>query len=336
MERSTMPEVTPAYGAGSDYDPLRMAVVGIVDDLTLPPYNPTLHHYNDEVREALIAADGKPTSIKAAMPERYARTAEQLDSLAALYENNGVKVLRPRPYSEEEKRYLDNLQPGTSLLYPADPVITIGKHFIELNIRRAYRRKEVFALRDAVLPLIAADREARHVAMPAAQPFAPSSGGPGPYLEGGDIVRFGTHLYVGESDIASNRAGTDWLARYVEPFGYQVHPVPMKGRVLHLLGVACLLREGLLMLYRPELVEGTLPGPLGDWEVIELTEQEARAFATVGVSLDDKRYVMPAGLNRIADALDRHGIEPIQITFDQVGFWGGSVSCSTHALSRAL
>jgi glycine amidinotransferase len=329
-----MSATTPAYGLRSDYDPLCMAVVGIADDLTLPPYNTTLTHYNDEVRDALIAAKGKPTSIEHAMPERFEKTAEQLDTLAALYEDNGIEVVRPRPYTEEEKRYLSDLQPGTSLLYPADPVITIGKHYIELNIRRAYRRKEVFPLRELAMPLIAADPEARHVAMPPAQPFDPSSGGPGPYLEGGDIVRFENHLYVGESPIASNRAGTDWLARYIEPFGYHVHAVPMKGGVLHLLGISCLLREGLLMLYRPELVEGTLPGPLGEWEVIELTEQEAGAFATVGVSLDDKRYVMPAGLNRVADELDRRGIEPVQLTYDQVGFWGGSVSCSTGALSR--
>ncbi len=329
-----MTETTPAYGAQTDYDCLRMAVVGIADNLTLPPFNPTLHHYNDEVLEALIAADGKPTSIKKTMPERYAKTAEQLDQLAAFYENNGITVFRPRPYTEEEKRYLDDLQPGTSLLYPADPVITIGKHYIELNIRRAYRRKEVFPLRDVVAPLIATDPAARHVAMPAAQPFDPSSAGPGPYLEGGDIVRYKNCLYVGESDIASNRAGTNWLKRYIEPFGYTVYPVPMKGSVLHLLGITCLLREGLLMLYRPEMVKETLPGPLGDWETIELTEQEAQAFATVGVSLDDRRYVMPAGLNRVADELNRRGVEPIQITYDQVSFWGGSVSCSTSALSR--
>lgn len=330
-----MSEVTPAFGAHSDFDPLRMAVVGIADNLTLPPYNPTLHHYNDEVIEALKASDCKATSIRQVMPERYEKTAEQLDSLVALYENNGVTVFRPRPYTEEERRYLDDLQPGTSLLYPADPVVTIGKHYIELNIRRAYRRKEVFPLREVVAPLIEADLDARHVAMPAAQPFDPSSGGAGPYLEGGDIVRYGSYLYVGESDIASNRAGTDWLTRYIEPYGYTVYPVPMKGEVLHLLGITCLLREGLLMLYRSEMIAERLPGPLGDWEVIELTEQEASAFATVGVSLDDKRYVMPAGLNRVADELDRRGVEPIQIPYDQVGFWGGSVSCSTQALTRA-
>ena len=136
-----MPATTPAFGTRSDYDPLRMAVVGIADNLTLPPYNPTLHHYNDEVSDALKASDGKASSIKQVMPERYEKTAEQLDSLAALYEKDGITVFRPRPYTEAERRYLDDVQPGTSLLYPADPVVTIGKHYIELNIRRAYRRR---------------------------------------------------------------------------------------------------------------------------------------------------------------------------------------------------
>ena len=43
---------------------------------------------------------------------------------------------------------------------------------------------------------------------------------------------------------------------------------------------------------------------------------------------------MPAGLNRVADELGRRGSEPVQLPYDQVSFWGGSVSCSIHALSR--
>lgn len=60
------------------------------------------------------------------------------------------------------------------------------------------------------------------------------------------------------------------------------------------------------MAYLPPLVDG-LPEPVKDWEVIELTEQEARTFATVGVSLDEKTYMLPAGHNRVIDELDRRG-----------------------------
>ncbi len=318
---------------GSDYGKLRQVVVGIADDLTLPPYSPALVHYNAELKQALIGNDGKPLAIADAFPERFERTVEQLASLAEFYEKRGIDVLRARPYTDEEKAYLGSLQGGHSLLYPADPVYVLGNHYLEVNIRRAYRRKEVFPLRELVMPLIEADAQARHVAMPAAQPFTPSGEGPGPYLEGGDIIIVGSDLIVGESDIASNRAGTNWLKRYIEPHGYTVHPMPMRGELLHALGAICILRQGLLMAYLPALIDG-LPEPLRDWEIIELTEHEAKSFATVGVSLDDSTYVMPAGNNRVVEELDKRGIEPIAIPFDDVSFWGGSVRCSTLPLAR--
>jgi N-dimethylarginine dimethylaminohydrolase len=321
------------FGAYTDFGELRAVIVGSAEGLALPPFNPTLHHYNDEVQAALKASGDAPLDIRKAMPERWQKTVEQLDHLAALYQKNGIQVYRPRPFTEEERHYLANLQHGTSLLYPADPVYTVGKHYIEVNIRRAYRRKEVFPLRDLVAPLLAADAKTHHVVMPPAQPFTPSSGGPGPYLEGGDIICYRNHLFVGESDIASNRAGTEWLRNYIQPFGYQVHPMPMKGNFLHLLGIMALVREGVLLLYRDEL-QCELPQPLKDWDVIELSEAEARNFATVGVSLDDRRYVMPTGLGRVGEELVRRGVEPVEIEYDHVSYWGGSVSCSTHAIAR--
>ena len=320
------------FGAYTDFGRLRAAIVGSADGLALPPFNPTLHHYNDEVQTALRRSGDQPLLVAEVMPERWHKTVEQLDQLAALYESNGVQVYRPRPYSEEEIEYLAHLQPGHSLLYPADPVYTLGKRYFELNIRRAYRRKEVFPLREIVAPMISSDAEASHVVMPAPQPFEPSSGGPGPYLEGGDMICYQNHVFVGESDIASNRAGTDWLESHITP-EYQMHRMPMKGTVLHLLGAMVLIREGLLILYRDEL-NCDLPEPLKDWDVIEISEAEARAYATVGVSLDDERYIIPAGLHRVNEELDRRGVQPIPIDFEHVGYWGGCVSCATQAISR--
>ena len=320
------------FGAYTDFGRLRAAIVGSADGLALPPFNPTLHHYNDEVQAALRRSGDQALLVAEVMPERWHKTVEQLEQLAALYESNGVQVYRPRPYSEEETEYLAHLQPGHSLLYPADPVYTLCKRYFELNIRRAYRRKEVFPLREIVAPMISSDAEASHVVMPAPQPFEPSSGGPGPYLEGGDIICYQNHVFVGESDIASNRAGTDWLESHITP-EYQMHRMPMKGTVLHLLGAMVLIREGLLILYRDEL-NCDLPEPLKDWDVIDISEAEARAYATVGGSLDDERYIIPAGLHRVNEELDRRGVQPIPIDFEHVGYWGGCVSCATQAISR--
>ena len=328
-----MNETDVDFGAYTDFGTLRAAIVGSAEGLTLPPFNPTLHHYNKELQSALKASGQRPLDVRTAMPERWEKTVIQLDALADLYQQNGVRVYRPRGYSSEEHRYLAELQPGASLLYPADPVYTVGKHYIEVNIRRAYRRKEVFPLRDLVAPLLAADPEAHHVVMPAALPFAPSYAGPGPYLEGGDIVCYKKHLFVGESGIASNRAGTEWLKSYIEPYGYEVHPMPMKGNLLHLLGIMVLVREGVLLLFRDEL-DCELPAPIRDWDVIEISQDEAAAYATVGVSLDDRRYVMPTQLGRIGEELSRRGIEPIEFDYENVSYWGGCLSCSTHAIAR--
>ena len=94
------------FGAYTDFGRLRTAIVGSAQGLALPPFNPTLHHYNDEVQAALKASGDQPLDIAKAMPERWEKTAEQLDNLAALYEANGIKVHRPRPYSDEERQYL--------------------------------------------------------------------------------------------------------------------------------------------------------------------------------------------------------------------------------------
>jgi len=88
-----------------------------------------------------------------------------------------------------------------------------------------------------------------------------------------------------------------------------------------------------LLLFRDEL-NCELPEPIRDWDVIEINESEAREFATVGVSLDDRRYVMPTDLSRVAEELSRRGVEPIEIEYKAVSYWGGCLSCSTHAIAR--
>ncbi len=320
-------------GAASEYGRLRQAVVGIADGLTLPPFSGDLSHYNPELRSVLEKSGGKPVDVKEHFPERWQETAEQMDGVAKILEDRGVTVHRPRPFNEAEAGYLSNLQPGKAQLYPADPVFVIDKHYIEINIRRAYRRKEVFPLRDLIRPIVDADPDATADAMPPAAPWSPAGEGPGPFLEGGDIIILGNDLIVGMGDLCSNRAGLDWLERTMAPYGYAVHPVRIKGPILHALGIMCLLREGLLMAYLPAMADG-LPEPLKDWDVIEITEDEMLKHATVGVSIDDKHYLIDPHFNRVMDQLVKYGVEPVPAPCDAIGFWGGAIRCITLPLTR--
>ena len=320
-------------GSHSEYGKLREVIVGSARDLTLPPFGEDLSHYNDELRSVLRATGNQPLSVAEHFPKRWEETHRQIEGIAGLYEANGIRVHRLRPYRSQEKTYLDFLQQGYSQLYPADPVFMVGRHFMEINIRRAYRRKEVFPIRDIVLPMIERDPQMHHVAMPSAQPWSPSGAGPGPFLEGGDILIMGRDLLVGMGNLCSNLAGFEWLTRYLEPYGYTTHPMPIAGDILHALGVICLLREGLAMACLSALADG-LPPPLKGWEVIELTREEMQGHATVGVSLDEKRYLMDPRHGRVMDELDRRGIEPLPVPCDAIGYWGGAIRCITLPLAR--
>ena len=71
-------------------------------------------------------------------------------------------------------------------------------------------------------------------------------------LDGGDVLRVGRRLYVGQST-RTNAAGAEWLARMAEPHGYTVIPVPVGGS-LHL-KTACTALDEETILANPDWVD---------------------------------------------------------------------------------
>jgi len=67
-------------------------------------------------------------------------------------------------------------------------------------------------------------------------------------LDGGDVLRIGRRLYVGRT-ARTNRAGRQALARIVEPHGYRVTPVEVRGR-LHLKSAAGWLGDERILIDR--------------------------------------------------------------------------------------
>ncbi len=322
-------------GCHSEYGRLDAVVVGRTDGLRYPAFNRNIRYLSGEIAELLSSAPpGGSVDVRESAPRLWDQLTEAVERVADTFTHNGVTVLRPRPFAPEERAYLGELQEGASLLYPADPIYVLGKHVIETCIRRPFRRKEAWATRTVLQPLIDADPEARHVASPRAELGPAGHEGAGPFLEGGDIIIVGQDVLCGNTDLTSNAAGSAWLRRYLEPFGYRVHPVPVTGTWLHLLGVMCLLREGLAMAYLPAL-GGGLPSPIADWDVIELTEEETLMLATVGMNLDERRHLIDARLERVIGELQRHGMEPIPIDVEHLSAWGGAVRCVTLPISRA-
>lgn len=325
----------PKFGVHSEYGTLHQVMVGHLEDFVYPSWSENLRYLGPEITRILKDTGGRGLPVKDALPDVFDRTASQLEAVVETFRSRGVDVLRPRGYTAEEKEYLGALQNGHSLLYPADPVYVLGSHLIETCIRRPFRRKEVWPIRDVLTPLLEADDDARHVAMPQAVPTrADADGlGPGPFLEGGDIVILGRDVMVGVGPLTSNRAGARWLERYLRPFGYRVRQVELAGDYLHLLGVLCLVREGLLMAYLPALKNG-LPAIVADWDVIELTLEEMLALGTVGMNLDPQTHMIDERHVRLIRELERRGMTCIPMPMDYLAYWGGAVRCVTLPTSR--
>jgi len=96
-------------------------------------------------------------------------------------------------------------------------------------------------------------------------------------LEGGDVLRIGRTLYVGDS-ARSNPAGVAQLAAALTPFGYSVRTVAMQG-CLHLKSAATFIAPDLL-LANPAWVD---PGSFGVARVIAVAPQEAFGANTLTV-----------------------------------------------------
>jgi glycine amidinotransferase len=321
-------------GCFSDYGTLRVVMVGRTDDLAYPAWSSNIRYLTGPVAELLSNADGNSVNLREHAPELWDGITDDVESIAEAFRQHGAQVVRPRKFLPEEMQYVEYLQGGHSLLYPADPTYVLGKHVIETTFRRPFRRKETWATRDVLMPSIEADPEIRHVACPRSRPHPAGAEGPGPFLEGGDLIMIDAeNVLCGTTELTSNAAGRAWLTRYLQPFGINVHPVDVQGTWLHLLGVMCVLREGLAMAYMPAL-GGKLPTPIADWEVIELTEPETKHLASVGMNVDAKKHLVDRRFERLISELETHGMEPIPVGIERLSSMGGAVRCVALPIAR--
>lgn len=252
----------------------------------------------------------------------------QIDNLAQVLQERGVSVHRSHQLNPMQQRYLEYVQKGGMLLYARDPVLVIGHNVIETALKVPMRAKERFAIRPILRQRLAGSG-ARYVAMP---PVSPDFAGEGIYLEGGDVMLNGYDIYVGNSGLASNRAGIAWLQSFLGP-RYRVHEVKLEDKWEHLDCVLALVRPGLGIIHRPGII-GELPDSLRGWDYLEVDESETKRLAANCLVLDQDTVIIDQQHHRVGQELARHGVEALEIPYHAVAAWGGAFRCSHHPLIR--
>jgi len=135
-------------------------------------------------------------------------------------------------------------------------------------------------------------------------------------LDGGDVLKVGTTVYVGQS-LRTNAAGAAQLAAIVEPLGYTVVTVPVT-RALHLKTAITALPDGTIIGYppivdAPGLFEKFLPVP--------------EAEGTAVVILDEKTLLMSAAAPQTAALLTGLGYRTVTVDITEFEKLEGCVTC---------
>lgn len=137
-------------------------------------------------------------------------------------------------------------------------------------------------------------------------------------LDGGDVLRLGRALYVGES-ARSNADGIAQLRGLLAPFGYRVAGVPTRD-CLHLKSAVTALDDQSVLL-QPAWVERA---PFAGFRVVEVDPHEAHAANVLRIG---HTLVMPASFPRTRQRLLDAGYEVRSVDVSELQKAEGAVTC---------
>ncbi len=143
-------------------------------------------------------------------------------------------------------------------------------------------------------------------------------------LDGGDVLKVGTTIYVGRT-LRTNAAGISALRRICEPLGYTVIAVPVT-KVLHLKSAVTALPDG-TVIGHPPLVDDP-----GFWPHFRPMPEEAGSHV---VDLGDGRLLMAASAPRSAELIADFGYTPLPVDISEFEKLEGCVTCLSVRLRIA-
>ncbi len=267
-----------------------------------------------------------------AMPERQAQWEGERAALASLLAGFGVEVLRPALLTDQQKAAGGTA--GYSNSFVRDPWFTVGHTVVEGSMRFPHRRLEVLPSRPIFHSEVhPADCDYVATPQPDVRPIDDHGPDAGPFLEGGDVLVLGDHVFVGVSGRATSERGVAYLDKLLAPRGFTVEAVRLAPNILHLDCALGLVREGLAVVCPDVLVEG-VPDRLRDWDQIDVTIAEAMSLGTNGLPINESVYVTDPAFADIGERIARHGVQVEYVDFSISRAFGGSFRCSTQALHR--
>jgi dimethylargininase len=144
-------------------------------------------------------------------------------------------------------------------------------------------------------------------------------------LDGGDVLRIGRTLYVGESS-RTNAAAIEELQRLLKPFDYRVVSVNVTG-CLHLKSAVTLIGDDLLLM-NPNWLHG------GDFaDVDRICVDPAEPYAANALRIG-QTLIFPAYFPRTLERLLARGLQISTVECDELAKAEGAVTCCCILLEQ--
>jgi dimethylargininase len=137
-------------------------------------------------------------------------------------------------------------------------------------------------------------------------------------IEGGDVLRVGRSLLVGQS-CRTSAAGIATLAGIVTHYGYQVRPIPVRG-CLHLKTACTAMPDGRLLV-NPAWID---TASLADYELVAIPENEPWS---ANVALVRSSVLLDSAHTQTAELIDRLGFNVRSIDLSEFAKAEGGVTC---------
>ena len=188
-------------------------------------------------------------------------------------------------------------------VFVEDPLLVFDELAVATRMGAPSRRAESASLVEAIAPF----RPVRRIPEPAT-------------LEGGDVMRIGRDVFVGLST-RTNEAGVRYLTRELEPFGYRVRPVEVRG-CLHLKSACCAMGDGKI-LANPAWLD---TAPLRDYTIVEVAADEPGAANILRIG---DTVLMPAAFPHTQEIVRSEGLAVRTVNISELMKAEAAVTCSS-------
>jgi len=220
------------------------------------------------------------------------RAEEQHRAYEALLEELGARVISLPP----EPELPDSM-------FVEDPAIVMDELAVIFPLGTDSRRKEAASLAEA----LGRFRGLEFVKLPGT-------------IEGGDVLRIGKKLFAGMTK-RTNPEGIRQLGAILEPFGYEVNPVPVRG-CLHLKSAVTYLGRNTLLANRHWFDAAAIQGY--EWIDVDPAETHAANALAIGEAV-----IFPASFPRTRERLEAAGFQVKTIDISELQKAEAGLTCSS-------